>query len=232
MAGTGVETEAIAELGSTVGRTIAAQAALAARRLLVLDDVWTAQVQTLAAAPPGTQAAELPGVALLVEDLVLAIRDLAERATRLRPLLNAASNEALDEALDAVLTASSHEAELRDIVEADLLSSELGGYSLRAAAIASCDYVAEEAAAEIELLYVQLAQLREGEGQAGDVRPPFRCAAWIVLLAGGVAVVVGGGGAPAMIVAGVGHEVGAGLFGWKESRCKEMWRTITRGRRD
>lgn len=218
-------------LGNTAGRAVAGHAVLAANSLLVLDDVWTAQAEGLSAASASVRKDELPDLAQLVEDLGGAVRELAVRGARLRAVLNDASDRALEDGLDAVLAASQQQAELRDILAGDLLSEELGGYRLRSAAIAACDYVVETAEDEIEQLHTQLGQLRHRGDSVGDVRPPFRCAAWLVLMAGGVAVAVGGGGAPAIIAASIGHEVGMGIFGWKESQCKQAWRVITGGRR-
>lgn len=228
-----METLAIPAPGTVGFNRIAANALLAGRRVLVLDDVWTLALNGFSPNDPDRVEREFPELQRLVDDLETAIRDAAAAGRELRFLLDEAVSD--DQFEKAVTEVSSRDPVFSALSDSLLTDDFEGDWKLRGAVIAACDYFREEAPAEIDQLQAKLARLAAGEFQTGDIRFSSRCALYLLCAGAGLTVVAGAvvatGGA-ALAVAAVPVEVGRDLLGWKDSDCGKAFRDITRRRRE
>jgi len=227
------DVEVLPAPGMVEFRQEATNALLAGRRVLILDDLWTLALASLSPDDPAGVEGELPVLRRVVEDLSSAIFDAGEAARRFGFLLDeTTSDNQLDEAVDALAL---YDPAIRlnlDVILAEDFESD---WELRGAVIAACSYFREEADREIEEINNKLARIVAGEFQEGDIHFPSRCALYLLCAGAGISLTVGAvvatGGAGAALV-GVAVEVGRDILSWKDSKCGQAYREITRGRRD
>jgi hypothetical protein len=224
---------------SSAGRLAALNALAGAHRLIVMDDLWTAELRGLLArgeAPPeDTETLQELG-----NDLRAGLTEVQPLARDLGWMLNDLTEAEVEEGLDALAS---------QVVQPGDVSSEwrawLPDYTFRGAAIAACDYIVSEAEAEAAAVGKQLAELRDGAVPSGDLGRAFKCA--LILVTAAAAVVGAVGGAAAGVAAGaVGaaailawtgagawclSAVTAGILTWSEAKCSSTLAFIGRGRR-
>ncbi|MGB7588690.1 MAG: hypothetical protein WBM00_08280 [Solirubrobacterales bacterium] len=199
---------------------------MAAHRMRVLDDLWTAQLDSIDPNDQGSLEREFEGIQALGTELQEAVRELPEPAQILQMMLSNIDDRTFDEALDTTLQAAWETGIFAGEPGAPLRSEDFSQDSLRLEVIDACTYIMEQASDEEDLISEKLRRLETGEFQRGDVRFPFRCAGWLLLCGGGVALVVATGGGVPLIIAGVAVDVGKDAYSWKDSGCPKAWREI------
>jgi hypothetical protein len=207
-----------ASIHSLEGRRKAAEMAVAAQRLSVLDDVWTTY---LAAADPqnaGEISRDLPQLEQLVAEMQGGLSDVGERAREFQFLFEEATSAEVDEALSHALAAQSlPEQPLREQL-APL--QEEGDF--RGAVLSGCIYIVRHAQEESDLLGEKLGVLQRGEFTPGDFRFPFKCALFVTIAGAAIAAAwlppVG-----AAVTTAAGLVVGP-IASWQD--CRDKWREI------
>lgn len=229
---------------SSAGRLAAINTAIVAERLLVTDDFWTAELARLAdlrertgQKPTDEDIVVLQGVA---QDLQTGLAQIRPLATELQMMLDSDVNdEEVNEALSAVADYMSRP----EITS--LWDENLPDYSFRGAAIASCEYVSEEAPREANEIMLQLAALKDGSIPPGDLGPRIRCGLILVAasgalvgaIAGGAAAAVAGATGVALTLAYISagawsvSAIATGIYCWAEAKCPGHLPGIGRFRR-
>lgn len=213
-------------LGSPAGRHAATRAAALVQRLLLLDDLWTAQLDAAAAGLDTSAVEDVETLGALVEEMRECLANIGDSAFEVRSMLDELSEEQMAQALDAIGESPVAPSELRPTLEASLPD-----FDPRGAAITACDYILETAWDEAELLNEKLAAVERGERPTGDLRMPFKCAALLMFTGLAVTASIGLGGAPVFVGMAVAGNCGISVIGWTEARCPKLLPTISRHRR-
>lgn len=216
---------------SAAGRLAAVNTQILAERLLVTDDFWTAELGRLSSLKESTgreptkeDIVTLEGVA---QDLQTGLNEMQRAAGELRMMLDSdVTDEEVNEALSAVA----------DYVSRPEIASwdhSLPDYTFRGAAIAACEYVAEEVPREANEIMLQLSALRDASIPPGDMSRRMKCSLILVAasgalvgaIAGGAAAAVGGVTGVALTLAYIGtgawsvSTLATGVYCWVEAQC-------------
>lgn len=174
------------------------EGALSLRRLLTLDELWTAYLDR---ADGDDIERDLPELQGLVGEMREGLHRAAQYARSTRDELEGMSDEDVARTLDQLLSGGPHNwMELRDRFTHDF--DELG---LRHALIGACFYVDDVVEEEAALLSDKLARLEEGAFEPGDFRALTKCLLELLAVAGNLAWCFAGhvgciiGGAQALI---------------------------------
>lgn len=185
-----------AGLGSS---RVAFEAAAAAQRLNLLDDLWTGYAQLRDPSTGDSLGENQRALTELVGDMEDLLGDMRVRAGELIALIKMLGDEAIDQAMR----------EMTEKASRDALPAELGfdpaepGFS--AMVTEACEHVRDHASEEVEGLRKGLAAALRQE-VSGDFKFTFKCS---LLLIGAGGVVVGG----ALLGAVAGIAVGAVALG-------------------
>lgn len=212
-------------IGTPAGTAAAMRAVTLVQRLLALDDVWTAQLETAKRGSP-VSADDVEVAATLVADMQAGLDQLHGEAELLALILQDAGPTVFEEGL-AVL--AQLPATPDDLIE--MWEASLPDFTLQSASIEACQYLRDEAAAEKDLLAEKLERLRRGEVTEGDFRFPVRCAMHLMIAGGTVIAIVGLGGAPTFVLLGAACAAGQAVMGWTDGGCPKVLPQISRGRR-
>jgi hypothetical protein len=187
----------LAGLGSS---RAAFEAAAAAQRLNLLDDLWTGYAQLRD--PSDEEDLEQNQMALtdLVRDMQELLGDIRTRAGELRELIAELGDDAIDQAMGEMI----EKAPIGEALRAEL-GIQPGDRGFAVAVSTACEYVRDHALEESEELQEGLDAVLRRE-VAGDFKLPFKCS---LLLIGAGGVVVGG----ALLGAVAGIAVGAVALG-------------------
>jgi hypothetical protein len=214
------------EVGTPYGRYVSTEAAALLQRLLILDDLWTAELeQASERGPLGDD--EVYTLERLVDAMERGLENVREPLSGIRLMLDEVGDEAVDQAFQEIAEAPGAPPRLTET-----LLSQLDDFELRSAAIAGCAYLEAKAEDEAELLREKLAVIVEGrEVPPGDFLIPFRCAALIALVGAGTVSVIGLGGPAGFVALGAVSQVGLGALGWDKAECGLQMPTISFRRR-
>jgi hypothetical protein len=211
-------------IGSVAGQTAAIELMAAVDRVLLLDDLWTATLNRFLAEDTQPTGAELEDLARIVDVIDRAIGEVVEKLPEFRWILSSADDEALNNALEVLLE---QDPEARETF-ASIFEEDITEVGPRGASIAASDYLAHEFGAERDNLRAKYDRMAAGEPPDPDLRPPFRCALYLAKLGAAAVAVTGTHGLVLLAGAFTGTE--QAISGWKKSRCKEFWNSITRGK--
>lgn len=207
--------DVVPEVGSRYGRYIATQTTFLAQRLLMLDELWTAELAR-AASVGEVDDEDVMVFERLVGEMQAGLEGIGDAAYKVRMMIDELGAEGFDLALDRI-TAS--QADLGgDLL--GILAAEVPDFEPQSATIAACDYIREKASAEAALLDEKLAVIRNGELTPGDFLMPFKCAGLLLLVGAGVAATISTGGAAAPVLLGVASQVGFGIREWRRDSCR------------
>jgi hypothetical protein len=184
-----------------------------------LDEVWTAELRRVARPPDRSTTDQLRG---LVGELNDGLAEICSRAVAVGELLSKLNEDDFAQALSA-LDEAMRRGEERSILQ---LPGVEGAASIRAAAIAACNYINSHAAGEAALMRTQLEELRRGQPPAGEFRPPFKCALFLLILAAGAIAMIGIGGPAGYVVLGVAGQCASALIAWQDSNCPAFLATL------
>jgi hypothetical protein len=195
---------------------VGARAALAAQRLLALDELLTAELR----APGRPLLEEHDPLRSLVGELRDGLAVIAPHAGAVGALVGSLSEEQFDQALASPGEAASA---LPDALAS--LRSTLGDVSPHAAAIAACEYVHDRAADESERLSEQLDRIERGDAAPGNFTGPFACALMLLLVGAGVVATIGLGGASALALS-IASQIALGASGCSGAGCADVLRQL------
>jgi len=207
-------------------RAAAVQSLLLAQRVLMLDDVWTMEVERATGRAHELTESDIEVLEGHVRHLQRSLEETPMRARELRLVLEEMTGDDVDAGLAAFADSPATPPDLVARVE-----RSLPDYDLRSAAIEACDYLIEEVEEDIRLLEQQLHTLRAEQLPPGDIRLTSRCAFHLLLSGAGIAFAVASGGAAALVGLGVVVGVGQGVYGWEDARCPRVLPQIGRHRR-
>jgi hypothetical protein len=218
-----------AEAGADLGNRLAAfEVLVATHRLQLLDELWTSYLEL---ADPEDRAAldrDLPELRRLVDDMVSELRELPDRARRLRGLMEDLGADVVEQTLAAVLA----EHPLADQTE-DVFRGGLDDYDFRGAVIIACDYLQESSEEAARDLQDKLQSIADGSFEHGDFKLPFRCALFLA----GAGASVAGAVATAIVTGDVSQlpewagVTMTALIAWVKAGCPGSMREISFGRR-
>lgn len=220
-----MEVGLLPEVGTPYGRLVSVRSLSLVQRLLMLDDLWTAELaRTTAEGAVSEDTVAM--LTQLVDEMRDGLEQLPDAAYEVRHMLDELRGERFDQALAAIGEASEPRSD-----PGAMLSDQLPDYEPQSATIAACDYIREKARAESALLDEKLAAIRRGESTPGDFLLPFRCAVHLLGLGTSVAGAILAGGAigPAALTL-----VSPGISciqGWRRDGCRQELPTISFGRR-
>jgi hypothetical protein len=196
------------------------------QRLLVLDDLWTAQLDAAAAGIGGSGVDDVDTLRALVAEMQDCLATIVNSAYEVRLMVSELSDGQMAEALDVIGQSPAAPDGLRERLEASLPD-----YEPRGAIITACEFVGENASGEADILSGKLAELEEGGLAEGDLGKAFKCAALLMLAGASVAGTIGLGGAPVFVGLSVAGTCGMGVVGWIEANCPKFLPAISGGRR-
>lgn len=151
--------------------------AVDAQRLNLLDDLWTSYSDIRwSSSERDDDEVELRAI---VGEMRGLLASLESRVPTLQRLIEAIGPEAVDQALNTLLSETPQGDEVRRT-----LDSKLAGYSFADAARQACIEVVEDVPAEIALLDERLDEMLERTAAGGDLKLPFKCKATLVAAVG------------------------------------------------
>jgi hypothetical protein len=216
---------------SLASSRMALEAAAAAQRLNLLDDLWTSYAQTFdQTEESGQKRMTLLG---LVDDMQTGLADMRPRAEELQELASVVGEEAITRAVDELTI---------EVPNTDQVRAALGlqsGDSVFAnALLAACEHVRDQAPVESKELRAKLetllglfqaaeADAGEAETQAGDFKLDFKCALTIIgagglVVSGAIMGALAGVAVGALALGTVGGSLGGasgGLIAVAASPC-------------
>ena len=148
-------------------RAAAVQSLLLAQRVLMLDDVWTMEVERATGRAHELTESDIEVLEGHVRHLQRSLEETPMRARELRLVLEEMTGDDVDAGLAAFADSPATPPDLVARVE-----RSLPDYDLRSAAIEACDYLIEEVEEDIRLLEQQLHTLRAEQlppGHPADV---------------------------------------------------------------
>jgi hypothetical protein len=210
-------------VGSVAAQTAAVELMTAVDRVLLLDDIWTSTLDAFRDEDAHPTGAELEDLGRIVDVINRAIGEIVERLPEFRLILSSAADEAVGQPLAGLLD---QDPEAREAF-ASIFQEDITEVGPRGASIAAVDYLAHEFGAEQDNLRGKYQRLASGEPPDPDLRPPFRCALYLAKLGATAVAVASTHGL--VLIAGVVGGTEQVVTGWKKSRCREFWDSITRG---
>jgi hypothetical protein len=206
---------------------VAANAAAVAYRLNVLDDIWTAYLGQLDPDDAPALERDRDVITSLGNAIIELIPEVAARAGDVRMMFGGLRDEDFSEA-----RARLEEADPQLVGElSDLLATEMDDYEIRGATIEACDFLIDTADEETDVLVAKLDRVTSGGFTRGDVRPPWKCAVYVLEIGVETALAIAAGAMPPYQLLGMALVIRRAYSGWKASGCREFWRQITRFRR-
>ncbi|HEY2053164.1 MAG TPA: hypothetical protein VGH14_04425 [Solirubrobacterales bacterium] len=213
-------------VGTLPGRVAATNAAGTLQYLVTLDDLWTAELESRSG-QGSLDAEEIEALSALGNSMRERLEFVPGQMRDLSEMVEEVDDATVEDALSEIVRiAAETEVALN-------LSEAIEGLrqDFRAVVVDACNYLIENSGAEANTVAEKTAAIREaGEVPPGDLKFPFKCAAFLALVGAGVTAAIGFGGAPILVGLGVANQVGLGAFGWRAADCPTALPRIRRAR--
>jgi hypothetical protein len=206
--------------GTLSGSVIGVRALGQLREALDLDDVWTDFVENLDVEDAAQLELQLPSLVSTVGGMLGALGSAATTLPELRGVLEGYTSDDVDSAIRTLLEVYPGPTEP---VWAALSELE-EGWDVRAAALASFEYIEENAAEAMAETATKLVEISRSVRTEGDFPAPFRCALLVGVVGAGVVGSIGPHGV--ITVPTLASSVGGGALAWGTSGCRETLRAL------
>lgn len=213
------------QVGTPHGRLASIRALLLVQQLLALDDLWTAEMERVAAEQLYTTV-DIAALTDLVDEMEAGLVRLPTATYEVRQMIEELSDGEFEASLAQLLEGHG---ELRSS-----FADDLPDFAPRGAVIVACDFIREKSSSEVLLLEEKLEKARRGETSPGDFLMSFRCAGYLLGIGTTVAGAAAGaalGGPLAPAALGLVYPAISFIEDWRDRGCRVQLPEISFGRR-